>query len=237
MFDKFTDRALKVMEIANEEAKQLNHEYIGTEHILLGLLKEGSGIAVNVLNNHGIERVNVLAKVGKIVRPSKEKVVAGKLPLTLRAKKVIELSTEASRHLEHNYVGTEHLLLGLVNEGESVAADVLGQLGMTAEKVMRGIREQLNAPQLGADVWNVQSKLAADPLMQLGQLAEEFVAAMKADPSLASDPKAVLTWIVKARAMRRTATRTWQDAFAELDLRLKSLEDRRDNIDPPIIMG
>ena len=113
MFERLTDRARKVMALANQEAQRFNHEYIGTEHILLGLVKEGSGVGANVLKNLGIDLRKVRLEVEKLVKSGPEMVTMGKLPQTPRAKKVIEYAIEEARNLNHNYVGTEHLLLGL----------------------------------------------------------------------------------------------------------------------------
>src|SRR5436309_10388431 len=137
MYERFTDRARKVMQLANQEAQRFNHEYIGTEHVLLGLVKEGSGVAANVLKNLDIDLRKIRLEVERIVQhgPGGEQVVMGRLPHTPRAKKVIEYSIEEARNLNHNYVGTEHLLLGLLREQEGVAAQVLMNLGLKLEEV------------------------------------------------------------------------------------------------------
>jgi ATP-dependent Clp protease ATP-binding subunit ClpC len=137
MYERFTDRARKVMQLANQEAQRFNHEYIGTEHVLLGLVKEGSGVAANVLKNLDVDLRKIRMEVEKIVQtgPGGDQVVLGKLPHTPRAKKVIEYSVEEARNLNHNYVGTEHLLLGLLREQEGVAAQVLMNLGLKLEDV------------------------------------------------------------------------------------------------------
>src|SRR5262249_24164719 len=129
--------ARKVMQLANQEAQRFNHEYIGTEHILLGLVKEGSGVAANVLKNLDIDLRKIRLEVERIVQTGtgSEMVTMGKLPHTPRAKKVIEYSIEEARNLGHNYVGTEHLLLGLLREQEGVAAQVLMNLGLKLEDV------------------------------------------------------------------------------------------------------
>src|SRR6476661_4738536 len=132
MYERFTDRARKVMQLANQEAQRFN-----PEHILLGLVKEGSGVAANVLKNLDIDLRKIRLEVEKIVQhgPGGEQVVMGRLPHTPRAKKVIEYSIEEARNLNHNYVGTEHLLLGLLREQEGVAAQVLMNLGLKLEDV------------------------------------------------------------------------------------------------------
>ena len=145
MFERFTDRARKVMALANQEAQRLNHEYIGTEHILLGLVKEGSGVGANVLRNLDVDLRKVRLEVEKLVRAGPEMVTMGKLPQTPRAKKVIEYAIEEARNLNHNYVGTEHLLLGLLREHDGVAAQVLMNLGLKLEEVREEVLNLLGA--------------------------------------------------------------------------------------------
>jgi ATP-dependent Clp protease ATP-binding subunit ClpC len=135
MYERFTDRARKVMQLANQEAQRFNHEYVGTEHLLLGLIKEGSGVAANVLRNLDVDLRKIRNEVEKIVQAGPEMVTMGRLPQTPRAKKVIEYAIEEARNLNHNYVGTEHLLLGLLREQEGVAAQVLMNLNLKLEEV------------------------------------------------------------------------------------------------------
>ncbi|MDP1661988.1 MAG: Clp protease N-terminal domain-containing protein, partial [Phycisphaerales bacterium] len=145
MFERFTDRARKVMALANQEAQRFNHEYIGTEHILLGLVKEGSGVGANVLKNLDVDLRKVRLEVEKLVKPGPEMVTMGRLPQTPRAKKVIEYAIEEARNLNHNYVGTEHLLLGLLREHDGVAAQVLMNLGLKLEQVREEVLNLLGA--------------------------------------------------------------------------------------------
>jgi ATP-dependent Clp protease ATP-binding subunit ClpC len=145
MFERFTDRARKVMALANQEAQRLNHEYIGTEHILLGLVKEGSGVGANVLKNLDVDLRKVRLEVEKLVKAGPEMVTMGKLPQTPRAKKVIEYAIEEARNLNHNYVGTEHLLLGLLREHDGVAAQVLMNLGLKLDEVREEVLNLLGA--------------------------------------------------------------------------------------------
>jgi len=145
MFERFTDRARKVMALANQEAQRFNHEYIGTEHILLGLVKEGSGVGANVLKNLDVDLRKVRLEVEKLVKAGPEMVTMGKLPQTPRAKKVIEYAIEEARNLNHNYVGTEHLLLGLLREHDGVAAQVLMNLGLKLEEVREEVLNLLGA--------------------------------------------------------------------------------------------
>ena len=145
MFERLTDRARKVMALANQEAQRFNHEYIGTEHILLGLVKEASGVGANVLKNLGIDLRKVRLEVEKLVKSGPEMVTMGKLPQTPRAKKVLEYAIEEARNLNHNYVGTEHLLLGLLREQDGVAAQVLVNLGLKLEEVREEVLNLLGA--------------------------------------------------------------------------------------------
>jgi ATP-dependent Clp protease ATP-binding subunit ClpC len=145
MFERFTDRARKVMALANQEAQRFNHEYIGTEHILLGLVKEGSGVGANVLKNLDVDLRKVRLEVEKLVKSGPEMVTMGKLPQTPRAKKVIEYAIEEARNLNHNYVGTEHLLLGLLREQDGVAAQVLMNLNLKLEEVREEVLNLLGA--------------------------------------------------------------------------------------------
>src|ERR1051325_615431 len=151
MYERFTDRARKVMQLANQEAQRFNHEYIGTEHILLGLVKEGSGVAANVLKNLDVDLRKIRLEVEKLVQSGPEMVTMGKLPQTPRAKKVIEYSMEEARNLNHNYVGTEHILLGLLREQEGVAAQVLMNLGLKLEEVREEVLNLLGHGMEGAE--------------------------------------------------------------------------------------
>ncbi len=132
-FDKFTDRARKVLTLAQEEATRFNHNYIGTEHLLLGLVREGEGVAAKILSNLGVELNRVRSAVEFIIGRG-DRMLVGEIGLTPRAKRVIELAVDEERRLGHHYVGTEHLLLGLIREGEGVAAGVLESLGVNLEK-------------------------------------------------------------------------------------------------------
>ncbi len=143
MFNRFTERARKVIILAKEEAKRFNHDYIGTEHILLGLIREGEGVASAVLQNMGLSLDKIRLEVEKLVQPGPATVVSGDIPFTPRAKRMIELSMEEARQLGHNYIGTEHLLLGLLHEGEGVAAQVLLSLGLDLNKVRNEVMELL----------------------------------------------------------------------------------------------
>jgi ATP-dependent Clp protease ATP-binding subunit ClpC len=151
MFDRFTDRARKVMALARKEAQRFNHDFIGTEHILLGLIQEGSGVAANVLKNLGVEINKIRAEIEKNVQSGPSMVTIGQLPFTPRAKKVLELSMEEANELGHNYIGTEHLLLGLLRENDGVAAQVLMDLNIRLEDVRNEVLELLGAAESGPE--------------------------------------------------------------------------------------
>jgi ATP-dependent Clp protease ATP-binding subunit ClpA len=127
MFERFTDRARRVVVLAQEEARLLNHNYVGTEHLLLGLIHEGQGVAAMALESLGISLQAVRAEVEEIIGRG-QRTPSGHIPFTPRAKKVLELSLREAKQLGHNYIGTEHILLGLIREGEGVAAQVLVKL-------------------------------------------------------------------------------------------------------------
>src|SRR5450830_1084684 len=145
-FDKFTDRARKVLTLAQDEAQRFNHNYIGTEHLLLGLVREGEGVAARVLENMNVELPKVRTAVEFIIGRG-DRPVVGEVGLTPRAKRVIEPAIDEARRLGHNYIGTEHLLLGLVREGEGIAAGVLESLGVSLDKVRNQIIQVLNQSQ------------------------------------------------------------------------------------------
>jgi len=128
MFDRFTDRARKVMALADQEARRFNHEYLGTEHILLGLIKEGCGVGATVLRNLDVDVKKMRIEVERLAKTGPDVVGLGKLPQTPRAKKVIKYAVEEARALNHNYVGTEHILVGLIREDEGIAATSLSLL-------------------------------------------------------------------------------------------------------------
>jgi ATP-dependent Clp protease ATP-binding subunit ClpC len=133
MYERFTDRARKIMQLANQEAQRFNHEYIGTEHILLGLIQEGTGVAANVIHDLHVDPRKIKLEVEKLIQCGRHPLTLGKLPHTPRAKSVIQRAMQEARDLNHNYVGSEHILLGLLREGEGVAAVVLNNCGVTWE--------------------------------------------------------------------------------------------------------
>src|ERR671911_147289 len=145
MFERFTDRARRVLVLAQEEARLLNHNFIGTEHILLGLIHEGEGVAAKALESLGISLEAVREKVEETIGPAGSS-TTGSPPFTPRAKKVLELSLREALQLGHNYIGTEHMLLGLVREGEGVAAQVLQKLGADLNRVRQQVIQLLSGP-------------------------------------------------------------------------------------------
>ena len=142
-YERFTDRAKKVMALANQEAQRFNHEYVGTEHVLLGLIKDGTGISANVLKNRGISLQQVRQEVEKLVRVGPETITMGRLPLTPHTQKVLEYAREEAQNLNQSYVGLEHILLGLLREPENIAAQVLTNLGVHLEAVRREVLDLL----------------------------------------------------------------------------------------------
>ncbi len=145
MFNRFTERARKVIILAKEEARRFNHDYIGTEHILLGLVREGEGVAAAVLEKMGVSLENIRLEIEKLVQPGPTTQIIGDLPFTPRAKKALELAAEEARSLGHNYIGTEHLLLGLIREGEGIASQVLLNLGLDLNTVRNEVMELLGS--------------------------------------------------------------------------------------------
>ena len=145
MFNRFTERARKVILLAKEEAKRFNHDYIGTEHLLLGLIREGEGVAAAVLASLGLSPDKIRLEIEKVVHPGPATIVSGDIPFTPKAKKAIELAMEEARALGHNYIGTEHILLGLVREGEGVASQVLVNMGTDLDKVRMEVMNLLGS--------------------------------------------------------------------------------------------
>ena len=150
MFERFTDRARRVVVLAQEEARMLNHNYIGTEHILLGLIHEGEGVAAKALESLGISLEAVREQVQEIIGQGQQ-APSGHIPFTPRAKKVLELSLREALQLGHNYIGTEHILLGLIREGEGVAAQVLVKLGADLNRVRQQVIQLLSGYQTGQE--------------------------------------------------------------------------------------
>jgi ATP-dependent Clp protease ATP-binding subunit ClpC len=146
MFERFTDRARRVVVLAQEEARMLSHNYIGTEHLLLGLIQEGEGVAAKALQSLGISLEAVRQQVQEIIGRGQGQ-QQGHVPFTPRAKKVLELSLREAQQLGHDYIGTEHILLGLIREGEGVAARVLVKLGADLNRVRQQVIQLLHGYQ------------------------------------------------------------------------------------------
>jgi ATP-dependent Clp protease ATP-binding subunit ClpC len=146
MFERFTDRARRVMVLAQEEARLLNHNYIGTEHLLLGLIHEGEGVAAQALESLGVSLPTVRQHVEETIGRGQQ-ALSGRIPFTPRAKKVLELSRREALAMGHNYVGTEHILLGLLREGDGVAAQVLVRMGADLNRVRQQVIRILSGHQ------------------------------------------------------------------------------------------
>ena len=226
-FDKFTERARRVLTLAQEEAHRFNHNYIGTEHILLGLVREGDGVAAKVLSNLGVELNKVRSAVEFIIGRG-DRTVLGEIGLTPRAKKVIELAVDEARRLGHSYIGTEHLLLGLVREGEGIAAGVLESLGVNIERVRAettrilsqsspqaagtaagGTRQASRTPtvdQLGIELTAAASAGQLDPVIgrstELERVVQILSRRTKNNPVLIGEPGVGKTAIAELLAQR-----------------------------------
>ncbi|MBO1770964.1 ATP-dependent Clp protease ATP-binding subunit [Agrococcus sp. TF02-05] len=187
MFERFTDRARRVVVLAQEEAKLLNHNYIGTEHILLGLIHEGDGVAAKALEQLGISLDAVRAQVQDMIGTGSQQ-TTGHIPFTPRAKKVLELSLREALQLGHNYIGTEHVLLGLIREGEGVAAQVLVKLGADLNRVRQTVNQLLAGYQgkesttVGGDTTQQSDTKGSQILDQFGRNLTQAARDGKLDP-------------------------------------------------------
>jgi len=222
-FEKFSERARRVLSLAQEEAQRFNHNYIGTEHILLGLVRETEGVAARVLSGLSVDLGKVRSAVEFIIGRG-EKPTQGEIGLTPRAKKVVELAVDEARRMNHTYIGTEHLLIGLLREGEGVAAGVLESLGVSLEKVRtethrilsnsstsgsQGTRSATRTPtldQLGIDLTVAAKSDKLDPVVGRQQELERVVQILsrrtKNNPVLVGEPGVGKTAIVEAMAQR-----------------------------------
>ncbi|MBU2540625.1 MAG: ATP-dependent Clp protease ATP-binding subunit [Candidatus Omnitrophica bacterium] len=161
MFNRFTERARKVIILSKEEARRFNHDYIGTEHLLLGLIREGEGVAAAVLQKLGLSLETIRIEVEKLVQPGPTTQILGDIPFTPRAKKSLELAAEEARSLGHNYIGTEHILLGLIREGEGVASQVLINLGPDLNRVRNEVMDILGSSVPGFQQQQTKGKTPA----------------------------------------------------------------------------
>ena len=222
-FEKFSERARRVLSLAQEEAQRFNHNYIGTEHILLGLVRETEGVAARVLSGLGVELTKVRSAVEFIIGRG-EKPTQGEIGLTPRAKKVVELAVDEARRMNHTYIGTEHLLIGLLREGEGVAAGVLESLGVTLDKVRaethrilsnsapsgsQGTRNTTRTPtldQLGIDLTVAARSSKLDPVIgredEIQRVTQILSRRTKNNPVLVGEPGVGKTAIVEAMAQR-----------------------------------
>ena len=229
-FDRFTKKARRVLSLANEEAQALNHGYIGTEHLLLGLVREGDGVAARVLKDLGVDLPKVRSAVEDIVGRGK-RATLGRIGLTPRTKRVIELAVDEARRLSHHYIGTEHLLLGLAREGNGIAADVLASLGVSLDQVRRRtqdvMKQELAQPvgapkskskkkakdqktplmdQLGTDLTENARKGKLDPVIGRQQEIERVIQILsrrtKNNPALIGEPGVGKTAIVEGLAQQ-----------------------------------
>ncbi len=222
-FEKFSERARRVLTSAQEEAQNLNHNYIGTEHILLGLIREEEGVAAKVLTNQGISLTKVRSAVEFIIGRG-EKPAVGEIGLTPRAKRVIELAIDEARHLSHNYIGTEHILLGLLHEGEGVAAGVLDSFGLTIEQARTEVTNILSQSagrtrqpaksvtktpildQLSTDLTAAAAAGKLDPVIGRSKEIERVIQILsrrtKNNPALIGEPGVGKTAIVEGLAHR-----------------------------------
>src|SRR5947208_8906320 len=221
-FDKFTERARKVLSLSQEEAQRFQHNYIGTEHLLLGLVREGEGVAAKVLTKLGVELREVRNAVEFIIGRG-DRIVLGEIGLTPRAKKVIELAVDEAQRMNHHYIGTEHLLLGLLREGEGIGAGVLESLGVRLEKVRTQtiqVLSQSGAPherdakhsktptidQMGIDLTAAARAGTLDPVIGRHQEIERVIQILsrrnKNNPALIGEPGVGKTAIVQRVAQR-----------------------------------
>ena len=180
-FDKFTERARRVLTLAQEEAKNLGHSYIGTEHLLLGLAREEGGMATKILADLGVAPEKVRSDILFVINENKDGVALGEIALTLRAKKVIELAADEAFKLNHHYIGTEHLLLGLSREGEGIAAGILEANGISLERLrseLKRLSAQINPPKPPSTA-TLEITLTLQELNHLQKLASEELRTVK----------------------------------------------------------
>ncbi|HRY30456.1 MAG TPA: Clp protease N-terminal domain-containing protein, partial [Elusimicrobiota bacterium] len=229
MSNRFTERAQRVILIAQEEAKRLNHDYVGTEHLLLGLIALGEGVAAQVLANLGVDLRRVRSEIEKIVGTGDNVMLLGEIPFTPRAKKVLELAVEEAQNMGHNYVGTEHLLLGLIREEEGVAARVLENIGVRLDVVREEVisllgeghvaqPQQQHAPasksksktptldEFGRDLTQLAREAKLDPVIgrenEIERVIQILLRRTKNNPVLIGDPGVGKTAIVEGLAQK-----------------------------------
>jgi ATP-dependent Clp protease ATP-binding subunit ClpC len=230
MHDRFTDRVRRVIYFARDEASRLQHDYIGTEHLLLGIVREGDGIAAKVLSKMDLDFEQIQQAVESMVKASGGTLAIGEIPFTPRAKRVLELAIEEARLLGHNYVGTEHLLLGLIREGEGVAAQVLSELGVDRKRVREEVLKLLgpsatvkarktkkeksdtpNLDQFGRDLTQMARENKLDPIIgresEIERVIQVLTRRKKNNPILIGEPGVGKTAIAEGLAQRITENR------------------------------
>jgi ATP-dependent Clp protease ATP-binding subunit ClpC len=224
MFERFTDRARRVVVLAQEEAKMLNHNYIGTEHILLGLIHEGEGVAAKALESLNISLDAVREQVQDIIGQGQQQ-PTGHIPFTPRAKKVLELSLREALQLGHNYIGTEHILLGLIREGEGVAAQVLVKLGADLNRVRQQVIQLLSGFQ-GKEPVSAGNKEEASAAQGGSQVLDQFGRNLtqaaregKLDPVIGREKEIELNneWLIP-RPTSKVMTRSAEEAMPRMIL-------------------
>ena len=219
MSNRFTERAQRVILIAQEEAKRLNHDYVGTEHLLLGLIALGEGVAAQVLANLGVDLRRVRSEIEKIVGTGDNVMLLGEIPFTPRAKKVLELAVEEAQNMGHNYVGTEHLLLGLIREEEGVAARVLENLGIRLDVVREEVISLLGEGQPHAAQQQQSSGSSSKPksktptLDEFGRDLTVLAKEKKTDPVIGRADE-IERLRAKIEAMERQAPVAWTTKLA-----------------------
>jgi ATP-dependent Clp protease ATP-binding subunit ClpC len=222
MFERFTDRARNVVVLAQEEARMLNHNYIGTEHILLGLIHESQGLAAKALEATGISLEPARQRVEEIVGPG-QRAPSGHIPFTPRAKKILELSLREALQLSHNYIGTEHILLGLIREGEGVATQVLVDLGAD----LNGIRQQVIQLQADNPMTEEMPRAARARASARAEAARADAAQAQAEVVRAEAARAEAARLEAARAAAARAESSSQARkLDEILSRLDSISDR-----------
>jgi ATP-dependent Clp protease ATP-binding subunit ClpC len=226
MFNRFTERARKVILLAKEEALRLNHDCVGSEHLLLGLIKEGTGVAAMVLHNLGVDLEKVRLEVEKLIPPGGKTLQRGDIPFTARAKKILDLAIDEARNLGHNFIGTEHLLLGIIREGTGAAANVLIGLGVDLERVHNEVLSLISegAPskpitgarktgsrtptldQFGRDLTALAREHKLDPIIGRTDEIERVIQVLsrrkKNNPVLIGDPGVGKTAVVEGLAQK-----------------------------------
>ncbi|HPF33876.1 MAG TPA: ATP-dependent Clp protease ATP-binding subunit [Candidatus Krumholzibacteria bacterium] len=184
MNDRFTQRVRKVLFLARDEAGRMQHDYIGTEHLLLGIIREGEGIAARVLQRLGIDFSQIQQAIEEVITPQSGTITIGEIPFTPRAKRVLEISIDEARIHNHNYVGTEHLLLALIKEGEGVASRVLTELGADHERVRREVLKMLGSVERPKEQEKKEKKRETPVLEQFGRNLTDMARESKLDPTI-----------------------------------------------------